>query len=115
MTPTITTYKHLTRKPGSVLRQLFIRDRWIAARTLYGQSVGDDARTPEELANDYELPLEAVREAIAYCESDPPEIAEDQAASAAAMSASGMDDPDYRLHPQPTILSPQELARLFQP
>jgi hypothetical protein len=33
--------------------------------------------TPEEVAADYQLPLEAVREAIAYCESCPPEIADD--------------------------------------
>ena len=115
MNTVATTYKYLAPKPGSVYRQLFVRDRWIAARTLYGQSVGDDARTPEELARDYDLPLEAVNEAIAYCESDPPEIAADVAASDAVMRASGMDDPDYRLHPTPAILSPQELARLFQP
>jgi uncharacterized protein (DUF433 family) len=114
MASTITTYKYLTRKPGSVYRQLFVRDRWIAARTLYGQSVGDDARTSEELANDYDLPLEAVQEAIAYCESDPPEIAADLAASDAAMRASGMDDPDYRFHPKPRDFSPQKLAR-FRP
>jgi len=30
--------------------------------------------TPEEIAADYSVPVEAVREAIAYCESNPPEI-----------------------------------------
>ena len=34
--------------------------------------------TPEEIAADYNLPLEAVQEAIAYCESNPPELAEDK-------------------------------------
>jgi uncharacterized protein (DUF433 family) len=71
------TWKHLARKPRSVYKQLFIKDRWIAARTLYGQTLGDDARTPEALAEDYSLPLEAVFEAIAYCESNPSEIRED--------------------------------------
>jgi len=33
--------------------------------------------TPEEVAESYDLPLEAVREAIEYCQSDPPEIRED--------------------------------------
>jgi hypothetical protein len=33
--------------------------------------------TPEEIAADYQLPLEAVQEAIAYCRSNPSEIAED--------------------------------------
>jgi uncharacterized protein (DUF433 family) len=71
------TWKYLVRKPRSAYKQLFVKDRWVAARTLYGQTVGDDARTPEELARDYDLPFEAVKEAIAYCESNPPEIRED--------------------------------------
>ncbi len=49
----------------------------MAARTLYGQTVGEDARTPDAVAADYALPLEVVLEAIAYCESCPPEIQED--------------------------------------
>jgi uncharacterized protein (DUF433 family) len=74
---TSTTWKYLARKPRSVYKQLFVKDRWVAARTLYGQTLGEDARTPEALAKDYDLPLEAVREAIAYCQSNPPEIRED--------------------------------------
>ena len=65
-------YKYLVRKTKSAYKQLFIKDRWVAARTFYGQSVGEDARTPEELAGDYDLPLEAALEAIAYCQSTPP-------------------------------------------
>jgi len=72
-----TTWKHLVRKPKSAYKQLFVKDRWVAARTIYGQTVGEDARTPEAVAADYALPLEVVLEAIAYCESDPPEIRED--------------------------------------
>lgn len=74
---TLTTWKHLVRKPKSSYRQLFVKDRWIAALTLYGQTVGEDARLPEAVAADYGLPLEVVLEAIAYCESDPPETLED--------------------------------------
>jgi uncharacterized protein (DUF433 family) len=70
-------WKYLVRKPKSVYKQLFVRDRWVAARTLYGQTVGEDARSAQEVAADYDLPLEVVLEAIAYCESDPPEIRED--------------------------------------
>ena len=33
--------------------------------------------TPEEVAEDYHVPLEAVQEAIEYCESDPPELRQD--------------------------------------
>jgi hypothetical protein len=68
--------------------------------------------TPEEIAADCDLPLEAVLEAIAYCESKPPEIAEDFAAEEALAEATGMNDPNYKFHPQPRILSPQERSRL---
>src|SRR5207302_7607063 len=65
-------YKYLARKPKSVYKQLFIKDRWISARTLYGKHVREEApMTLEEIATDYDLPLEAVREAIAYGESNP--------------------------------------------
>jgi hypothetical protein len=107
-------WKYLGRKPKSLYKQLFIHDqgRWVSARTIYGQAVGDDARTREQLAEDFNLPLEAVQEAIAYCESDPPEIAQDWAAEEALLEASGMNDPDYKYHANPRLLSPQEMARL---
>src|SRR5437773_6435533 len=73
-------YKYLARKPKSVYKQLFIKDRWISARTLYGMYVNEEMpMTPEEIAADYNLPLEAVLESIAYCESNPPELAQDYA------------------------------------
>jgi hypothetical protein len=84
-------HKYLARKPGSVNRQLYVRDRWVAARTLYGALFGDEARIPEEIAVDYDLPLEAVQEAIAWCETDPQELHDDFEAEEAldrAMSAS---------------------------
>jgi hypothetical protein len=74
---TSTTWKYLVSKPTSSYKQLFVKDRWVAARTLYGQTLGEGARTPEGFATDYRLPLEVVLEAIAYCESCPPEILED--------------------------------------
>ena len=78
--PQVSSWKFLDRKPGSVYKQLFVRGRNIAARTLFGRYLNEDEpRTAEQLAVDYDLPLEAVLEAIAYCESDPPEIREDWA------------------------------------
>ena len=47
-------------------RQLFIKGRKIRACIIYGLTVGEDSRTPEEVARDYEIPLEAVQEAIHY-------------------------------------------------
>src|SRR5207253_8160387 len=101
-----------TRKPNSVYKQLFIRDHWISARTIYGKYVSEECpMTPEEIAADYDgLPLEAVQEAIAYCESKPPEIASDYAAEEALMEATGMNDPEY--DGRPKVLTTQERARL---
>jgi hypothetical protein len=75
--------------------ELFIHDqgRWVSARTIYGQAVGDGARPREQLAEDYNLPLEAVQEAIADCESGPPEIAQDWAAKEALLEADGINEP----------------------
>ncbi|HEV2950166.1 MAG TPA: DUF433 domain-containing protein [Gemmataceae bacterium] len=112
MATATTTYQYLSRKPKSLYQQLFIKDRWIAARTLYGLSLGEDAMTPEEIAADYDLPREAVLEAIAYCQSNPPEIAEDYAAEEAVMEASGMNDPNYKFHAAPRVLSTEEMSRL---
>ena len=108
-------WKYLARKPGSNYRQLFIKGRNIAARTLYGYyTPGEDwpGQTAEELAADFNLPIEAVREAIAYCESNPPEIGQDWEMEEALMEATGMNDPNYKYHPYPKILSPEDRARI---
>jgi hypothetical protein len=52
----------------------------------------DDPMTPEKIAADRNLPVEAVREAIAYCESDPPEIEEDHRSSREHLQALGVLD-----------------------
>ena len=61
-------YKYLREDPWSRTRLLFVADpRKLRADYIYGQSIGAEARTPEELAADLELPMEAVLEAIDYC------------------------------------------------
>jgi uncharacterized protein (DUF433 family) len=76
-TPNGKEWKWLYHYPKRSYKQLSIKGTKFHARTIYGQSIGEDARTPEQLAEDFGVPLEAVREAIEYCESDPPEIRED--------------------------------------
>ena len=71
--------------------------------------------TPEEIAANYRLPVEAVKEAIAYCQSNPPELQEDYGREECSMDACGMNDPSYRYHGKPRLLSAQELARLQKP
>ena len=115
-TSNATTWIYLARKPGSNYRQLVIKGRNISARTLYGQYLdGEDGpgRTPEELAEDFNLPLEAVREAVAYCESNPPEIRADWEMEEALMEATGMNDPNYKYHPSPRPLAREDYIRIY--
>lgn len=77
MSPLSTTYAHLEPNPKSAYRQLFVKGTRIPARALYSWYAGPEPISPEEIAADYSLPIEAVQEAIAYCESCPPELLED--------------------------------------
>jgi hypothetical protein len=102
-----TTWKHLAPKPGSQYRQLFVKGHNISARSLYDPYTRDDEpMTPDQIAADRNLPLEVVLEAIAYCQSDPPEIARDFALQSALLDARGINEPrfDGRLR----TLSPEE-------
>jgi len=112
-----TQWKYLAPKPGSNYRQLFIKDRRIAAWTLYCDTFSSEdwpGMTPEEIADNYDLPLEAVQEAIAYCESNPTEIREDWEMDERLAEATGMNDPNYKYHPTPKILSTEEMARIHR-
>lgn len=103
------TYKYLARKPKSHYKHLFVNHngRYISARTIYGCFMGEDAMTPEEIATDRELPVEAVLEAIAYCQSDPPEILEDwrreEDRIQARMKSKAQPSPDGLPHPAETL------------
>ena len=88
-------WKYLAPNPKSAYKQLFVRGTRIRAEVLYGMLVdGDppDPTTPEQIAADMNLPVEAVREAIAYCEADPPEVREDHAGEEARLKAAGVMD-----------------------
>jgi uncharacterized protein (DUF433 family) len=107
-------WQYLEPRPKSKYRQLFIKGRRIRARILYGLYMTEEGpMTPEEIAANYGLALEAVREAIAYCQGNPPEIADDFRREEALMEATGMHDPNYEYHPSPKRVSPQEKARIF--
>lgn len=111
--PIITKWKYLAPNQKSAYKQLFIHGRRIRARTLYGMYMSaEDPMTPEEIALEYGLPVEAVGEAIAYCQADPPEIKEDFEREERIMEATGMNEPDYKFGGRYRILSPQERARM---
>jgi uncharacterized protein (DUF433 family) len=90
-----TTWKHLVPNPKSAYKQLFLKGRRIRARDLYGMHMSaEEPMTAVEIAADYDLPLEAVEEAIAYCQTDAPEIREDFEREERIMEATGMNEPD---------------------
>jgi uncharacterized protein (DUF433 family) len=73
-----TQWQHLERKPGSNYKQLFIKGTRIMARTLYGQFMSnEDPQTMEQIAAGWDLPIEVAREAMQYCQADPPATRDD--------------------------------------
>lgn len=89
-------WKYLGPKPGSAYRQLFVKGTRIMARILYGLYMSaEEPRTLEQIAEDYRLPLEAVREAIVYCQTNPPEIQQDWEREEAHIRHRMLNDPTY--------------------
>jgi len=110
---TAAPWTYLEMRPRSFYRQLFVKGSRITARSLYGwYKNAENPFTLEQIASEFNLPLPAVQEAIAYCQANPPEIEEDQKREDALAEAMGTNDPGYKLHPTPKILSAQELARI---
>lgn len=107
-----TAYVHLAPNPNSAYKQLFVKGTRIRARVLYGWYACEEPMSPEEIAREFALPVQAVQEAIAYCESNPPELLEDLDREEALTEAAGMNVPDYKLHPTPRLLEPEEIARI---
>jgi uncharacterized protein (DUF433 family) len=108
------TWQYLAPNPKSCYKQLFIKGTRLRARVLYGMFMSaDEPMTPEEISAEFNLPLAAVREAIAYCQSNPPEIAEDRQREERLMKASGMTDPDYQRGGKFKIVPPEEVARIL--
>jgi uncharacterized protein (DUF433 family) len=113
MSEAIQAWKHLAPNPRSSYKQLFMKGTRIRAEVIYGMTVdGSDPMTPEEVAEEMNLTLEAVREAIAYCQADPAEVREDHRMEERLMEATGMNDPNYSGTPR--VLSAEELQRLRQ-
>jgi uncharacterized protein (DUF433 family) len=60
-------YIHLAPRDGSGYLQFFVKGRNLRAETLYRATIGPEPMTPDDVAHDYDVPVEAVREAIRYC------------------------------------------------
>ena len=83
-------YKYLKSKPGSNYRQLFVNGR-IRAEILYRETVGSEPLTPEEVAREYGLPVEAVLEAIDYCRRNQELLDQEGARESARIKSAGRD------------------------
>lgn len=88
-----TVYKYLHPKPGSNYRQLFVGR--IRAEILYRETVGLDPLTPEQVADEYGVPVEAVREAIDYSIRNKELLDEERAEETARIRAAGRDKWPY--------------------
>jgi uncharacterized protein (DUF433 family) len=113
---TSTTWQYLAPNPKSCYKQLFVKGTRIRARVLYGLfRSAEEPLTPDQIAAEFNLPPEAVKEAIAYCQSDPPEIAQDFEREERLMEASGMNAPDYKEGGKFKAVPPEKVARLLKP
>lgn len=88
-------YKYLGPRYGSSYRQWFVKGRKIRAATLYGQTIGPEAQTPEEVAEDFDVPVEAVYEAIHYCTHNMDLLQKEWEEEEASIKAHGWDKPPY--------------------
>jgi uncharacterized protein (DUF433 family) len=114
MNPNTTNWQYLAPDPKSLYSQLFVKGTRVQARVLYGMYMSaEEPMTPAEIASECHLPLEAVQEAIAYCQSDPAEIKKDFEREERLMEATGMNDPNYRFGGKFKPLSAQDFARIF--
>jgi hypothetical protein len=84
------TYKYLSPKRGSNYKQLAVNGR-VRAEIIYRLTVGTEPLTPEEVAREYNIPVEAVLEAIHYCEHNKGLLDAERAREEARIKAAGRD------------------------
>ncbi|HET6880953.1 MAG TPA: hypothetical protein VFI31_12400 [Pirellulales bacterium] len=88
-------YQYLRAKQGgSNYRQLFVNGR-IRAEVLYRETIGREPLTPADVAREYNLPLDAVLEAIHYCEKNEALLNEERGREEARIRADGRDKWPY--------------------
>jgi uncharacterized protein (DUF433 family) len=87
-----TQYQHLEPRPGSNYRQLWLKGRRIRAVVVDDAIHGPDPYTPEEFAENYQVPLEAVLEALDYVAKNRAFIEEERDREAARLRARGLLD-----------------------
>src|SRR5438477_6388130 len=83
-------YTYLRPKKGSSYRQLYVAGR-IRAEVIYRETVGPEPLAPEQVASEYDIPVEAVHEAIGYCIRNKELLDAERAEEAARIKAAGRD------------------------
>jgi hypothetical protein len=89
----ITQYNYLKPKRGSRYKQLFFGR--IRAEVLYRETVGPEPLAPAEVAREYNVPLDAVLEAIDYCTKNKELLDAERAREETAIKSAGRDKWPY--------------------
>src|SRR5262245_44149728 len=85
-------YQHLEARPGSNYRQLWLKGRRMRAAVVDEGVHGPDPRTPGEFAREYQVPLEAVLEALDYVARNRSLIEQERERGLAKLRARGLLD-----------------------
>jgi len=97
-------YEFLESRPRSNYKQLWVKGRHTRAEVLYRYTVGHESDSPEEVAKEYGLPVEAVLEAIEYCVKNRELLDAERSRDEASIRARGLD-----LYPNaPAVNEPTE-------
>ena len=88
-------YNYLEPCPGSQYRQLWVKGRHIRAEVLYRLTIGAEPRTAAEVAQDYDLPVEAVREAVDYAVHNQELLQAERAREEERAKRLGLDKPPF--------------------
>ena len=90
---TLTKYKFLGPEPGSAWEEFVITGSGIRASTLVF-AVRNDGRTPEQVAANFHVPLEAVLESIDYVDTHAEELERQRQEMDAELIRRGFMNPD---------------------
>jgi uncharacterized protein (DUF433 family) len=88
-------YEFLEERPRSNYRQLWVKGRHMRAEVLYRCTVGSEPQTPEQVAREYDVSLEAVKEAIDYCTRNKQLLDAERSEEEASIRARGLDRYPY--------------------
>src|SRR4051812_21717501 len=86
-------YQRLDPRPAVNCRQWFLEGRRIRAVVVDENIHGPDPFTPEEFAREYQVPLEAVLEALDYAARNRALIEQERDREAADIRVRGLDRP----------------------